>query len=243
MADNYFEKKDFAKAKDLYLAVISRLSVKENFSYQSEEFVEISIKLAYCFSKLGQYDSSEKGFQFSIDTQLGRTDKIWNNQLSIVRNKDEELDELQLNSLALLGMCYDYYSKHLERNSQLFEYALAYRLKALKISRVINGTKHEQTLVLENDVADLYLQIEDYDKAEAHLRRAINGAKSSNSSYLPLYYLNMASLHHHKDHLDLAQPYCKKSLKLLHKFNEISPEDKQLWQQKSENCLNGHKFY
>ena len=245
MANNCFEKKDYVKAKDLYLEVISRISVKEGFTYESEELVELSIKLAYCYSKLGQFDGSEKGFQFSIDTQLIRTEKFWNNkQCKVICEEGQELDDAQQNSLALLGMCYDYYSKHLEHRTQFLRHALAYRIKALEISKAVNGLGHEQTLVLENDIADLYLQMDNYDKAKHHLRNAINGAKQAESAELPVYYLNMASLHDHQNRSDLVKNYCRKSLDFLLKSNaEMIPEERKILQEKSENCLNGRKFY
>lgn len=248
MADNFFEWKSYNKAKDLYLAVISRLQLKKDFSYASEELVELSIKLAYCYSKLGQFDGSEKGFQFSIDTQLARTDKFWNNKLSTVilaegKEAEAQLNDEQKNSLALLGMSYDYYSKHLQRWTDHLDFALGYRKKALEISKVINGPDHEQTLVLENDIADLYLQQEKYDKAKEHLRNAIKGAREAESAELPVYYLNMASLHYHQNRSDLAQGYCRKSLDFLNRSKtEIHPQERKELLEKSENCLKGDSF-
>ncbi|KAJ6223459.1 hypothetical protein RDWZM_002004 [Blomia tropicalis] len=248
LADNCFEKKDYKKAQNLYLEVISRLSMKEDFSYDSEELVELSIKLAYCYSQLGQFEAAEKGFQFSIDTQIIRTNKFWNDKLSKVIVIDTEdnankLDEIQTNSLALLGMSYDYYSKHLEQSSDSLRFALAYRLKALQISKVVNGVQHEQTYLLENDVANLYVQMGNYDQAKRHLRNAIDGAKESESEELAVYYLNMASLHYHQNRFDLAKPYCRKSLEfLLNSNTEISAKEHKMLMNKSELCLNGKEF-
>lgn len=244
MADNYFEKEAYKKAKDLYLEVLSRLSLKEDFSLDSEELVEISIKLAYCFTNLEQPEEAEQGFQFSIDTQLSRTNSFWDNQKCELLNSTE-FDEQKRNSLALLGMAYDYYSKHIVQTNETIDKAMIYRQKALNISKIINGVYHEQTVILENDIADLYSRMNDYDNARQHLRTAIESAKEIDSNLLPLYYLNIASVYCQDNRQDMAKQFCHKSLNIARKANkdELSAKDRKFLIEKSETCIDGGRFY
>lgn len=253
MADNYFEKGDYSKALNLYLEVLSYLSKKEDFSSSSEELVEISIKLAYCYDHINQLDLAEKGFLFSIDTQLLRTNSFWNDKKCQLLINDN-LNNVQKNSLALLGMAYDYYSKHLEQwSSKLLDRALKYRLKAFEISKIVNGNDHSQTLVLENNIADLYTRLKKYDLAQNHLLNVINKAKATESSELAAFLLNLASVYFQQNRNDLGQNLCsqayefllknKKRFKPAKNHNELTEKDRQDLLKKVEYCLNGDEFY
>uniref|UniRef100_A0A834VE76 Tetratricopeptide repeat protein 19, mitochondrial n=1 Tax=Sarcoptes scabiei TaxID=52283 RepID=A0A834VE76_SARSC len=254
MADNYFEWNDFEKAKPLYLEVLNRIPKENNFSLEkipSEAVVEISIKLAYCYSHLGQSDFAEKGFQFSIDSQLIRVDSFWNDKECRILIKN--LNDEQSNSLALLGMAYDYYSKYLEQlSSQLLERSLIYRKKAHQISSIINGIEHSQTIVLENNIADIYSRMEKFDLAKECLHGAIEKAKAIKSKELPILYLNLASIHCQENRKDLATQFCRKTISLIEEENNVSglnvggkfsTKERDLLRKKSELCLKGLKFY
>lgn len=253
MADNYFEKGDFSKALDLYLEVLSYLSKKEDFSLSSEELVELSIKLAYCYNHINQLEYAEKGFQFSIDTQLSKTNSFWNDKKCQLLINDN-LNNTQKNSLALLGMAYDYYSKHLEQwSSKLLDLALKYRLKAFEISKIVNGNNHSQTLTIENNIADLYTRLEKYNLAQTHLLNVINKAKATESPELATFLLNLASVHFQQNRSDLGRNLCsqafefllinKKRPKQTNNPNELTEKDRQILLKKAEYCLNGDKFY
>lgn len=242
LADNFFALESYRPARDLYLEVLSRLSAHENFSVTSEALVEISIKLAYCFSCLGQVDDAEKGFQFAIDTQKPRTETYWNDKAGQpVDSSSEKFSDEQRNSLALLGMSYDYYSKHLLYQQNQPKLALAYRLRALEISRAINGNEHEQTLVLENDLAELYAQLGDYPRAKRHLRTAIQHGQTVGIVDLPVYYLNRAGVHYAENRVDLAKVDCRRSLEfLLHQADLFFDEKERLRLiERSKQCLDG----
>lgn len=255
MADNYFEKGDYSKAIELYLEVLSRLSKRDDFTYDCEALIEISIKLSYCYGRLNQIDSAEKGFQFSIDTQLIRTDSFFDDRKGELRSIEQLDNDEQRNSLALLGMAYDYYSKHLEKlSSKLLDRALVYRNKALKISLLVNGNDHQQTLILENDIADLYARMAKFDQAKLYLRRAIDKAQDLQLvDLLPVFLMNLAAIYCQDNRPDLAKKFCRQTMDILSKWSQESSSDKfeelltekersQLIE-KCELCLNGLRFY
>ncbi|XP_027205355.1 tetratricopeptide repeat domain 19 [Dermatophagoides pteronyssinus] len=255
MADNYFEKGDYKRAIDLYLEVLTRLSKREDFTQDCEALIEISIKLSYCYGQLNQPDSAEKGFQFSIDTQLIRTDTFFDDRNGELRSIEWLNNDEQRNSLALLGMAYDYYSKHLEKlSSKLLDRALIYRTKALKISIIVNGNEHQQTLILENDIADLYARMEKFNHAKRYLRNAIDKAQEMQLiDLLPILYMNLASIYCQNNRPDLAKKYCHQTMDIVSKWPKQSSNDKfeQLLTEKErtklmekcELCLNGQRFY
>lgn len=242
LADNFFAMESYRPSRDLYLEVLSRLSAQDGFSLGSEALVEISIKLAYCFSCLGEVDDAERGFQFAIDTQKPRTEAYWNDKagkpIDIASGK---FSNEQSNSLALLGMSYDYYSKHLQYQQNQPKLALAYRLRALDISRAINGNQHEQTLVLENDLAELYAQLEDYPRAKQHLHVAIEQGKAAGNVDLPVYYLNRAGVYYAENRADLAKVDCRRSLEFLLQQAGLFFDEKERLRliERSKQCLNG----
>ncbi|OTF72462.1 tetratricopeptide repeat protein 19, mitochondrial-like protein [Euroglyphus maynei] len=256
MADNYFEKGDYSRAIELYLEVLSRLSKREDFTQDCEALIEISIKMAYCYGRLNQTDSAEKGFQFSIDTQLIRTEPFFDDRKDELRSIEKLNDDEQRNSLALLGMAYDYYSKHLEKlSSKLLDRALIYRSKALKISILVNGNDHQQTLVLENDIADLYARMEKYNQAKRYLRSAIDKAQDMQLiDLLPVFYMNLAAIYCQDNRPDLAKKFCRQTMNIVSewskesssndKFEQLLTEKERLQlMEKCELCLNGLRFY
>lgn len=246
MADNYFAYENYAKAKDLYLEVVQRMSMKPDFSTDNEGLVEISSKLAYCFSELNQIEEAEQGFQFTLASQLKRTSSFWNNKTSEVIEsglEENELSESQKNSLSLLGMSYDLYSKHLCRTHSL-QGALLYRLKALAISRKVNGNQHEQTAVLLNDIAQLYVDLNDYDNAKKYLKNAIDASKEIESPDLSLYYVNLASVYHQQNRADLVQANCRSASLFINLVKqEFNDKEYKTMQHKIDSCLKGEKFY
>src|SRR6218665_3877301 len=115
-------------------------------------------------------------------------------------------------------MCYDYYSKHLEDIH--LKYSLAYKLKALQISLLVNGKSEQQTLVLHNDIASVYAQMEQFDKAKSNLSTAIQGAEETELTELPVFYVNLAAIHHQENRSDLAKKQCRMAKDFLMKYKK-----------------------
>lgn len=65
--------------------------------------VELSLKLALLYSKLGDFDKAFTGLQFCFDTQMATASQDL--------NSDSDLTEKQINDIALLGLVSNAYAQ------------------------------------------------------------------------------------------------------------------------------------
>ncbi|XP_054157703.1 tetratricopeptide repeat protein 19, mitochondrial-like [Oppia nitens] len=203
LANNYFMKGDYKRAEPLFAVVFNRLLAK-GMPPNDESLVEISIKLSHIYSNLSDFDKSQMGFDFSLSEQYQRVK-------SFVAKSVDELVSEEINSLALLGMCYDYYAKHLSSIGN-FDSAIDTYKKSLDICIKVNGRTHPQTLVLLNDMSATYVHKKDFANAVICLKRAIEGAIETDDENLAKYYLNIGSVYLLQLNKELALKWCQRSL-------------------------------
>ncbi|CAG2176759.1 unnamed protein product [Oppiella nova] len=205
LANNYFKSGDYKKAEQLFAVVFNRVLGK-GMQSNDESIIEMSVKLSHIYSTSGETEKSEIGFDFCLTEQTKRVESF----------RDKSCDDMspeEMNSMALLGMCYDYYGKHLSSLGR-FDRAIDSLNKAIDICVKINGSTHPQTLVLYNDLSAIYVHKKDYQKAVMYLKKAIDGAVLTEDKNLAKYYLNIGFIHLLRFEKDLALNSCRQSLSL-----------------------------
>lgn len=222
LANNAFQKEDFKTAQKLFIEVLKRI-ISKGMKPNEEPIIEISIKLATIYSKTEDFTKCEEGFRFCLSEQNKRVEPFIHKSL-------DQLTKEEINSLALWGMCLDYYAKHLSSIGRFSE-ALDHYKSALSVCQQINGNTHPQTLVLMNDTAATLIHLNDYENALAYLKKAIDGAIRTDSEDLALFYYNIGSIYLTQCNYDLAQISCRESLNY-----SLQLKDKVL-EKKARECL------
>ncbi|CAG2106427.1 unnamed protein product [Medioppia subpectinata] len=235
LANNYFKKGDYVRAEQVFKDVFNRVLAK-GMAPNEEPIVEMSIKLSHIYSITGDVDKSDIGFDFCLTEQTKRVDGF--------RHKccDDMTDE-EINSMALMGMCYDYYSKHLSSIGH-FDKAIDSLTKAIDICLNINGRTHSQTLVLYNDLSAIYVHKKDYENALVYMKKAIDGAVTTEDKHLAKYYTNLGFVYLQRFEKDLALKWCTESLALIlrakdndKETNRDKTKDRKLLEEKARKCV------
>ena len=222
LANNYFKKQDYKRAEQLFATVFNYV-LQKGMSPNDETLIEISIKLSHIYSQFGELDKCQTGFDFCLTEQSKNVEAFHD------KNKDE-LTEDEINSLALLGMCYDYYGKHLASIGR-FDKSLDNYNRALDICIKVNGETHPQTLVLLNDMSATYVLKNDYENALNYEQKALNGAILAEDKNLANYYYNIGSIYLLQMNKELALNSCQRSLSLTRET-----KDKVL-EKKARECI------
>ena len=217
LANNYLKKKDYKRAEQLFAVVFNHV-INKGMEPNDEAIIEMSIKLSHIYSSFGDFEKSKTGFDFCLTEQNKRVQSFYD-------KSSDELTDGEINSLALLGMCYDYYAQHLSSIGQ-FDKSIDNYKTALDICLKINGKTHPQTLVLYNDLSATYVHKKDYENALNYLKKAIDGAVRSEDQNLAKYYYNIGSIYLLQFNKELALKSCKESLSLTLNGNDKTLEKK-----------------
>ncbi|KAL5972212.1 Protein odd-skipped-related 2 [Taenia solium] len=142
--------------------------------------VELSLKLALLYSKLGDSDKAFAGLQFCFDTQMTTASQDL--------NSDSDLTEKQINNVALLGLVSNAYAHFLIQRGD-FKEARVKLLVALQSACRIYPPNHENRLNLRADLANVESRIGNVNDALESLRTAIEEAKQQQASTLSLVRL------------------------------------------------------
>ena len=147
---------------------------------------------------------AELGYQFCIDTQQKKVDSA---------------AESDVDTVALLGMSVDAYSRYLVTHK---DYAAAMRQlsKAVEIAVRVLGEGHQQVAVLLSDIATVASLTRDFDTAHDKLLRAVDIAESIDSLHLPTIYYNLAAVCSHQQKLAEAQAWYRKAIKSAKRLDD-----------------------
>lgn len=115
LASVFFESKQYAKAEKLLTQLIGML-IEQKYEATGPPIVELSIKLAEAYWKLGDLEKAEDGFKFCINSQRQNVTKVMDKYSrkpgkTFVTLQDNYQEENQ--SLALYGMVAESYSRFL----------------------------------------------------------------------------------------------------------------------------------
>ena len=191
-------------------------------SLDSQEAIEISLKLATIYSKLKDKSKAESGFDYCLKNQ----EKI----ISSIDLNRNDLSKEEINSLALFGMIQDWYGKHLIDYNE-FKKAILATSQALSICKKINGYYCEQTLTLINDLGTIYLALDQIKQAIEHFREALKIASAIDSSSIKTIYYNIGMCYLQMNEKKLASSHCYACFKLA-----LKDDDKSM-QKVAKECL------
>ncbi|CAL8083848.1 unnamed protein product [Calicophoron daubneyi] len=148
--------------------------VDSHVSTSDAMIVELSLKLALIYEKLGTVDKADLGFKYCIENQEEKIGRL---------NDDTDKDQIA-NEKALLGMCYNYYSKFLFFQGN-YDSALSFAKKGLDMATQLYPPEHPNCLNLRCDIAVIEAQQNHFDSAREHLMQAAKEAERSFSLIAP----------------------------------------------------------
>lgn len=166
--------------------------------------VELSLKLAVIYAAQNRSSEAELGYQFCIDTQ---------------QKKIDDSSESDVDTVALLGMSVDAYSRYLVTRND-YTAAMSNLNRALEIAISLLGETHQQVAVLLSDIATVASLTNDYDTAQGKLLRAIDIAEKIESSHLPTMYYNLGAVYAHQQNAREARVFYRKAVKLAKQLDD-----------------------
>lgn len=213
MATNYFDSGRFEEAEKLFIDLIKRL-IALDMEPSDPAILELSLKLSSIYSKNVKHHSKAfRGFEFVINSLLYSLQDL----LKDLQEVDVlDISEQQRNDLALLGWAYDWFARHLI-NMNDYVGAVDMLRRALDISTKILGPKHDQTLILLNDVGTTLAMVNQAEEGRDYIKRAVEGALESQSRELASFYVNLGLVNLQLRKLEEAKRYCEYSIELASK--------------------------
>ena len=208
----------FDKAVSLYKETMRGL-LQQGHSQNSDAIVELSLKLSMIYTMQGKLTDAKQGYEFCIKTQ--------EDKLNAMEERRQDIDD---NTIAILGLTLDSYSKFLIFQSKLPE-ALETVKKAIDIAEKVFGLLHPQLAVLYNDMATIQSMMKSYTAATDSVINAIDIAKKTDSSDLPVFVANLGAIYIHKNELTMAEKHCKRAVYLSQKLSNEEAKSQ------AEKCL------
>lgn len=166
--------------------------------------VELSLKLAIIYAVENRLSEAELGYQFCIGTQ---------------QKKIDNGTECDIDTVALLGMSIDAYSRYLITQKD-YTAAIHNLNKALEIAISVLGETHQQVAVLLSDIATVASLTNDFDTAQDKLLRAVDVAEKVESSHLPTMYYNLGAVYAHQNNHTQARDLFRKAIKLAKELDD-----------------------
>jgi len=190
-------------AEKLFKLTIQGL-LQQGKSQDDNAVVELSLKLAVIYAAQNRLSEAELGYQFCIDTQQKKVDSA---------------TESDIDTVALLGMSADAYSRYLVAQKD-YSAAMCNLNKALEIAIIVLGDTHQQVAVLLSDIATVASLTDDYDTALDKLLRAVAIAENIESSHLPTMYYNLGAVYAHQQNSTQARALFNKAIKLAKQLDD-----------------------
>ena len=198
----------------------------------SNAAVEISLKLAMIYAMQKRYEEADQGYNFCIHTMhaiINKRPEINedpNDDNNVERkestkdgkSKDDNKErtiysEVDKDTMALLGMCYNSYSRFLYVMKQYDAADLMLRA-SLKIASQSLGLDHPQVVTIHNDLAAIATLRGRLDEALEQSTRAVELAKKNSPEDLPQMVLNLGNVYARRKDYDDAKKYCGDALKM-----------------------------
>lgn len=231
MATNYFDSGRFEDAEKLFIDLIKRLIALE-MEPSDPAILELSLKLSSIYSRnVKNHTKAFRGFEFVINSLLYTLQDLLKDleQVDVL-----DISEQQRNDLALLGWAYDWFARHLITMNDYMG-AIDMLKRALDISKKILGSKHDQTLILLNDVGTTLAMVNKAEEGRDYIKQAVEGALESQSKELASFYVNLGLVNLQLRKLDEAKRYCEYSIELASK-NTNQHNTREILTL-SQNCL------
>jgi len=204
MANLALVRGQLSTAEKLFKLTIQGL-LQEGKGQDDNAVVELSLKLAVIYAAQDRSSEAELGYQFCIDTQ---------------QKKIDSAEEFDVDTVALLGMSVDAYSRYLVTRKD-YTAAMHNLNQALEIGISILGESHQQVAVLLSDIATVASLTNDFDTAREKLLRAVDIAEKIESSHLPTLYYNLGAVYAHQQNPHQAHALFNKAVKLAKELNDV----------------------
>lgn len=204
LANLSFITKDYEQSERLFIEVIKRLmGPNKNIPKDHNAILEISLKLANIFHLKGEYDKSEMGFLYCLETIDEK-----------LKKDTESLSESEEDTLSLLGMANEKYGDFLVARGRYDEGIIRYKSAHNICIQIHQNETHPQSLVILNSVGNAYNLKGDHHMAMEFFENVVKFAEETNDEQLPVYYLNLG-LTQLNAHLEMeAKINCSKAKSL-----------------------------
>ncbi|XP_015431401.1 PREDICTED: tetratricopeptide repeat protein 19 homolog, mitochondrial isoform X2 [Dufourea novaeangliae] len=214
MANLAYNLNDFKKAEKLFVSVMQRL-ISKGMAQDDLAIIHMSLKIANMYSKMGETEKAENGYQFCLES------------LKKHMAKDSENPDV----LQLMGLALEWYGGMLFSESRYVD-ALRYLTEAYDISVKMNGIEDEQTVVLLSDLGTVNCAMKEYDEAIKYLTKATEiGKKLPDMFDIGSIYVNLGNAYIIKGLYEEAKKNCKQGKQLAKAQNH----DESL--KEAEKCL------
>lgn len=199
LANLSFKMGEFEDAENLYKETMRGLFQKRVASDENS-VLEISMKLCSIYVSQGKFEEAEIGYKYVIDSQEKK-----------LKNNPEMMEDS--NSVALLGMCCDSYSRFLLMRGRLGE-AREKIERAIELATKSLGENNIQLATLFNDAANVAARQGDYLYALEKLQHALVLSMDSDSDSVPAYYCNLGEVYLQMGNMVKAKQKCQRALVL-----------------------------
>ncbi|VDO00224.1 unnamed protein product [Rodentolepis nana] len=171
---------NYSDAEKLLTETI-RFSIAAGVDPQDSRIVELSLKLALLYSRLGETSKASSGLEYCFDAQMKKTGQIF-------QSPGIKLSDAEQNEIALLGLVSNAYAHFLIKNGD-FSAAQEKLETSLKSAQLIYPPNHDNILHLQADLANTDSRLGNYDKALGRLKSVISNAENQSTPNLPLLRL------------------------------------------------------
>ncbi|XP_077984914.1 tetratricopeptide repeat protein 19, mitochondrial-like [Glandiceps talaboti] len=206
MANLAMKRGHYHKAEELFKESLRGL-LGAGFSKDDNAVIEMSLKLAEIYAKRHRHVEASAGFVWCIET----TD---NKIAAAIEN-----EEADMNTLSLLGLCWNAYASYLLSQKRLVESEKAF-LKALYLCEkqlTVDGMKHPQTVTILNDLGTVYDQQNRFDDAYEYVKKALDLAQQVSKTDIPRLLCNVGSIEMNRKNYSDAEVYFTKAQKIAEK--------------------------
>ena len=196
----------------------------------SDAAVEISLKLAMIYAMQKRFDEADQGYNFCIETmhsiintrreqkKNGVQETSDTTTPDTVEGKEYE-EAVHKNSLALLGMCYNSYSRFLYVTKQ-YEPAELMLNASLDLASQTLGMDHPQIVTIHNDLAAIATARGNLAEALEQSKTAVDLSKRLSPDDLPQMLCNLGNVHIRRKETKAAITHCKEALKMAKKIGD-----------------------
>ena len=191
----------------------------------SNAAVEISLKLAMIYAMQKRFDEADQGYNFCIETMHtiinSRREQVQEktNNVEGETGKDDGMGPVDKDTLALLGMCYNSYSRFLYVTKQ-YEPAELMLKASLKLATQSLGMDHPQVVTIYNDLAAIATARGNLKDALEKSKRAVDLSRDLSPDDLPQMLCNLGNVHIRRKEVGSAKTHCKEALQMAKKSGD-----------------------
>ncbi|XP_002737330.1 tetratricopeptide repeat protein 19, mitochondrial-like [Saccoglossus kowalevskii] len=209
MANLEMKRGHYKKAEVLFKECLKGL-LSTGTSKDDNAVIEISLKLSQIYAHLKRHVEASAGYTWCIET-------------TTVKISEMPEDDIDKNTLSLLGLCWNSYAYYLLSQKRFAEAEQAYK-KALTLCEnqlTVDGLKHPQTVTILNDLGTVCDEQQKFDDAYEYLQQAVSLAEKVSHSDVPRLLCNMGSIQMHRGNCDDSKECYSNAMKQAVKDEDV----------------------